>query len=235
MAHPEEGTTPLNFFWSSSKADNYLSTDSSVPGYTLVRVACHIWTSPGEHRVPLDLYFNKKLSDHWSLSGKAQAARAQAEGYTKVGVQGYLAAPPSSSNASGTGMAMDLEHGVFYRRRNIETVLLEDRWYASYDHKHILAHELEFKNSGNTAVAVPLQGKLASFGPDINFSTTTSQPGTTAIQGRIIATETNASEAVLVAVVNSVVPDSVTVEAGQALTLYVLTSIATSLDGSGSF
>ena len=92
-----EGTVPLRFYWSAAAQDNAATAAKkllpSAKGFDLVRNVCYIWKDKGaasDNRVGLELFYNEARKDHLAVATQEGRAWAKANGYTTLGLQGYV-------------------------------------------------------------------------------------------------------------------------------------------------
>ena len=133
LRNRQEGTIPLRFYWSASAQDNAATAAKkllpSSKGFELVRNVCYIWKDRGEaadNRVGLELFYNKARKDHLAVATQEGRTWAQANGYTTLGVQGYvqrLLQPPGDADDSNTTAEAEIAATTQRALRKIDRML----------------------------------------------------------------------------------------------------------------
>lgn len=143
---------------SPSALDNFVSTNQSVPGYTQVRVSCYVRRQPDKDLVPLQLFYSAAHKDHLATASAEGVAYAKANGYSALGVQGYVRVPrpplpPAIAQFEGT--ALDVAHATFLRREGLtESILATATIYAHATRPSLLVQTLQLYNLANEPVEV---------------------------------------------------------------------------------
>jgi len=75
------------------------------------------------------------------------------------------------TNAYITGSALDMQHGVFYRRSKLSSddqVVIEQRWYAHRVSRNYIVHEIQVQTGrSNATLSLEINNKFGN--RDINF------------------------------------------------------------------
>jgi len=95
----QPGLIPLRLFWHAGRGDHYtvagLTGQQAVTGfYTFVRLEGWIHPSQQPGTVPLYLYWNAAREDNFVTASSAGIASAEAAGYVRAGIEGYVFPAP---------------------------------------------------------------------------------------------------------------------------------------------
>ena len=89
----------VHLIYSTALDDNSISDGTptfSPPGYTdesATGEVFYVYANPGAGLLPLDVFLNEGMREHWVLADHQSRAEAQARGYQWVGTLGYVGAP----------------------------------------------------------------------------------------------------------------------------------------------
>ncbi|KAH3765729.1 protein-glucosylgalactosylhydroxylysine glucosidase [Pelomyxa schiedti] len=139
----------------------------------------------------------------------------------------------SITNAVDPIYALDLECAVFLKRSTVQGASVEQRWYAPYNAPALLVHEIEVNASSEVTLFLNLNSGSTS--DDIAFEDVVDPPtGTIFRQGYTKVSEETDSATTGVAIIYTVVPNSLSVGANSSTTFYFITAIRTTLDTNAS-
>jgi hypothetical protein len=121
-------------------------------------VSCYVRRQPDKSLVPLQLFYSASRKDHLATASAEGVAYATANGYSSLGVQGYVRAPapplpPAIAQFEGT--ALDVAHATFLRREGLtESVLATATIYAHATRPSLLVQTLQLDNFADEPVEV---------------------------------------------------------------------------------
>jgi len=127
--------------------------------------------------------------------------------------------------------AFDMERAVFLRRRTLSSgVEVEDRWYAPLHEPSLLVHEMEIASSGYSGT-VNFNSSAGAASVDLTLTPTKSSvDGLYVVGGSNLVPEVGENHTSLAVVANILPSDIVVLAGAEALTVYALTAVVTSLN-----